>query len=136
VLETPRSGRGQVQILPLRPAFLTTEAVTPLRRDASLQRRLRIPSNAILDDIPIQTRAPKGRDPGAVETGYYVFVEGSVILTDERGRPIGRDGTKQFIGLDGHHRNVACMMLRQRTRSIARSRSFNRPIQYAKSGWC
>jgi len=82
--------------------------------------------------LTIQTRAPKGSDPGRVETGYYVFVEGSVVLTDERGRPLGRDGTKRYIGLAGHHRNVACMMLRQRTRSIASSRSFNRPINYPR----
>jgi hypothetical protein len=85
--------------------------------------------------LTIPTRAPKGRDPGAVETGYYVFVEGSVVLTDEQGRPIGGDGTKRFIGLDGHHRNVACMMLRQRTRSIASSRSFNRPLHYPNNGY-
>jgi hypothetical protein len=82
--------------------------------------------------ITIQTQAPKGSFPGRTETGYYVFVEGSVVLTDEKGRPIGGDGTKKFIGLDGHHRNVACMLLRQRTRSIARSRSFNRPISYPR----
>ena len=84
--------------------------------------------------ITIETQRPRGSFPGRVETGYYVFVEGSVVLTDEKGRPIGGDGTKKFIGLDGHHRNVACMMLRQRTRSIAKSRSFNRPINYG-TGW-
>jgi hypothetical protein len=83
--------------------------------------------------ITLQTQRPKGSFPGRVETGYYVFVEGSVILTDEQGRPLGGDGTKQFIGLDGQHRNVACTMLRQRTRSIARSRSFHRPINYGGS---
>jgi hypothetical protein len=83
--------------------------------------------------ITIQTQAPRGSFPGRVETGYYVFVEGSVVLTDEQGRPIGGDGTKRFIGLDGHHRNVACTMLRQRTRSIARSRAFNTPIQYGRT---
>jgi hypothetical protein len=86
--------------------------------------------------ITIETQRPRGSFPGRVEEGYYVFVEGSVVLTDEQGRPIGGDGTKRYIGLDGHHRNVACTMLRQRTRSMARSRSFNRPIQYPKSGWC
>jgi hypothetical protein len=84
--------------------------------------------------LTIETQRPRGSFPGRVETGHYVFVEGSVILTDEQGRPIGGDGTKKFIGLDcPNHRNVACMMLRQRRRSIARSRSFNAPIQYGRS---
>jgi hypothetical protein len=83
--------------------------------------------------LTIQTQAPRGSFPGRVEEGYYVFVEGSVILTDEKGSPIGGNGTKQFIGLDGHHRNVACMLLRQRTRSIARSRSLHAPINYGAS---
>jgi hypothetical protein len=83
--------------------------------------------------LTIEMERPKGSFPGRVEIGYYVFTEGSVILTDEQGRPIGGDGTKRFIGLDGHHRNAACMMLRDRTRSIAKSRSFNRPISYGAS---
>jgi hypothetical protein len=83
--------------------------------------------------ITIQTQAPKGTFAGRVEVGYYVFVEGSVVLTDEQGRPLGGDDTKRFIGPDGHANNVACTMLRQRTRSIARSRSFNRPIDYGSS---
>jgi len=83
--------------------------------------------------ITIQVQRPSGKFPGRVETGYYVFMEGSVILTDEQGRPIGGGGTKQFVGLDGHHRNVACIMLRQRTRSIAKSRSVNRPLDYGRS---
>lgn len=78
--------------------------------------------------LTIQTRAR-----GVLIPGYYVFVEGSVVLTDEKGRPIGGDGTKRYIGLDGHHRNVACMLLRQRARSIARSHSFHAPIQYGRS---
>jgi hypothetical protein len=87
--------------------------------------------------ITIQLRAPSRRDPGgAVETGYYVFVEGNVVLTDEQGRPLGGEDTKRFIGPDGHAHNVACTMLRQRTRGIARSRSFNRPLNYRNMGYC
>jgi len=59
--------------------------------------------------ITIETARPRPREsfPGRIETGFYVFTEGSVILTDEQGRPLGGDGTKRFIGLDGHHRTVA-----------------------------
>jgi hypothetical protein len=38
--------------------------------------------------ITIQTRAPTGRDPGAVEEGYYCVADGFVVLTDADGKPI------------------------------------------------
>jgi len=38
--------------------------------------------------ITIQTRAPKGRDPGAVEIGYYCVADQHVVLTDKQGKPI------------------------------------------------
>jgi len=83
--------------------------------------------------ITIELERPRGSFPGRVEVGYYVFTEGKVILTDERGAPIGAE---RYIGLDcPNHRNVACVLLRQRTRGTAASRSFNRPIQYRDTGW-
>jgi len=38
--------------------------------------------------ITIQTRAPTGRDPRAVEEGYYCVADGFVVLTDADGKPI------------------------------------------------
>ena len=32
--------------------------------------------------------APRGQDGGGVAIGHYVVVEGSVVLTDENGKPI------------------------------------------------
>ena len=83
----------------------------------------------------IETARPRPREsfPGRIETGFYVFTEGSVILTDEQGRPLGGDGTKRFIGLDGHHRNVACMMLRSRRRNSHSLADFAAPISYQRS---
>ena len=47
--------------------------------------------------ITIQTQPPKGSFPGRVEVGYYVVADQSVILTDEKGHPIGGDGTKRIL---------------------------------------
>jgi hypothetical protein len=81
--------------------------------------------------ITIETQRPKGSFPGRIEIGHYVIADGAVILTDEKGRPIGGDGTKRHLG-NGDVRLIACAMLRQRTRSVAKSRSFNRPISYPR----
>jgi hypothetical protein len=40
--------------------------------------------------ITIQTRAPKGFDPGKVAIGHYVTVDGFVVLTDEHGKARNR----------------------------------------------
>jgi hypothetical protein len=81
--------------------------------------------------ITVELQRPKGSFPGRVEVGYYVVVEGNVVLTDEQGRPIGTEDTKRPLG-NGDARLIACAMLRQRTRSVAKSRGFNRPICYPK----
>jgi hypothetical protein len=75
---------------------------------------------------------------GKVASPLIVVKEGDDLLRATRyGLMILRyavtQSMRRFIGLDGHHRNVACMLLRQWTRSIARSRSFNRPIDYGRS---
>jgi hypothetical protein len=80
--------------------------------------------------ITTETQRPRGSFPGRVEIGYYVVVEGNVVLTDEQGKPIGVEGTKRCLGPNDDARIQACLMLRQRTRSIARARSFNGPINY------
>jgi hypothetical protein len=67
-----------------------------------------------------------------VGKGQCLIVEDDDVLTDEQDKPIGGEGTKRFIGPDGHHRIVACLMLRQRTRSTAKSSSFHRPLHYLK----
>jgi hypothetical protein len=82
--------------------------------------------------IVIELQRPKGSFPGRVEIGYYVVVEGNVVLTDEHGKPLsGVD--KRYVGPNGDPHLIACVMLRQRSRAIAKSRSFNRPIQYGRS---
>ena len=84
--------------------------------------------------IHIQIRRPSrdGGDPGTIEEGWYVVVDGAVQLTDRekvRGefvtRPIGNGETAK---------EVAVRMLRTRVMS-GPAKSFNRPIRYAKTGW-
>ncbi len=41
--------------------------------------------------ITLQVRAPRGNDPGKVVVGYYMVVEGSVVPTDENGKPLSNE---------------------------------------------
>ena len=85
--------------------------------------------------ITIQTRAPTGRDPGAVEEGYYCVADGFVVLTDADGKPI-IGAPKRYLDPGGDARLIACVLLRQqrRGRTMA-SRSFHRPLNYPDTGW-
>jgi hypothetical protein len=65
---------------------------------------------------------------GRIEVGYYVVVEGSVVLTDEQGRPIGE---RVRIG-NGDPRGIACSMLRRR-RKGSFTTDFDSPISYRRS---
>jgi hypothetical protein len=86
--------------------------------------------------ITIQTRAPKGRDPGAVEIGYYCVADQHVVLTDKQGKPIS-GAPKWYVGPDGNAKLLACVLLREHRSGTARRKSgFSGPIQYPKSGWC
>jgi hypothetical protein len=38
--------------------------------------------------ITIETQRPRGSFPGQVEIGYYVVVDGIVVLTDEHGKEV------------------------------------------------
>jgi hypothetical protein len=80
--------------------------------------------------ITIELQRPRGSFPGRVEVGHYVVVEGSVVLTDDQGKPIG--DTKRPILKGEDARLIACAMLRQRSGRNPGS-SFNRPISYPRS---
>ena len=79
--------------------------------------------------ITIQIRAPRGQDGGEVAIGHYVVVEGSVVLTDENGKPIS-GVAKQHIGPDGDARLIACCMVRNNRKGRASVAGFNRQINY------
>jgi hypothetical protein len=80
--------------------------------------------------ITIELQRPSGSFPGRVEVGHYVVVEGGVVLTDEKGKPIGDAKRPILKGEDA--RLIACAMLRQRS-GRNRGSSFNRPISYPRS---
>jgi len=83
--------------------------------------------------IVIQTRAPRGKDPGKVAEGFYCVVDGYVILTDEAGKPTG--DSKHYLDSDGDARLIACRILRRRQNASGSSGSFAGPIRYPKIGY-
>ena len=38
--------------------------------------------------IIIQTRAPRGNDPGKIAEGWYCVADNFVVLTDSEGKPV------------------------------------------------
>jgi hypothetical protein len=70
--------------------------------------------------ITIQIKAPRPGYDGKIQIGYYVVVDGFVVLTDEHGRPTG-DG-KRLLNEGGDARIIACAMLRS-SRRYGNSRS-------------
>jgi hypothetical protein len=80
--------------------------------------------------ITIELQRPRGSFPGRVEVGHYVVVEGSVVLTDDKGKPISDAKRPILKGEDA--RLIECAMLRQRS-GRNRGSSFNRPISYPRS---
>jgi hypothetical protein len=81
--------------------------------------------------ITIQVKPPKGQFPGEVVIGHYCVVEGSVVLTDETGKPIA-GAAKHQLGPGEDARLRACLMVRNNRRGRASVGGFNRPIHYPK----
>jgi hypothetical protein len=79
--------------------------------------------------IVIQTRAPKGNDPGKVAEGWYCIADGAVVLTDAAGKPVGDE--RHHLSPGGDARLVACRMLRRRDKAREPS-GFNGRLQYLK----
>jgi hypothetical protein len=79
--------------------------------------------------LTIQTRRPSsdGRDPGAVEVGYWIVSDGKVYLTDENGSKTGQSRT---LPEGADPKNLAIRMLRERLNT--KRVSFNRPLVYPK----
>jgi hypothetical protein len=81
--------------------------------------------------LTLQVRAPRGRDPGKVQIGYWCIADRCVVLCDENGRPI--DGEKRPINPGGDPKLIAVAMMKARRRSSASgSGGFNRPLHYQK----
>jgi hypothetical protein len=81
--------------------------------------------------ITIQTRAPRGGDPGKVAEGWYCVADNHVVLTDQDGKPIGDN--KRYLNPGGDARLIACRMLRGRQSSGSAS-GFDHEIAYPRLG--
>ena len=75
----------------------------------------------------LQTRRPRGYDPGAVEYGYWIVEGDSVWLVDENGTKTGQSRT---LPEGADPKNLAIGMLRERV-NVKRT-SFTRPLVYPK----
>jgi hypothetical protein len=83
--------------------------------------------------VRIQTAEPRGaRYPGAVEEGFYIVEDDSIVLTDKRGTPIDKHRLSRELnpGQDPH--SIAAILLRQWKRP--KNSDFNRKIVYPKIG--
>jgi hypothetical protein len=84
--------------------------------------------------IWIETRRPRGGDPGAIEECWFVVNDACVQLTDREGNKVRGEFVSRPIGPGETAREVAVRMLRARLRSRP-AKPFNAPIQYQKTGW-
>ena len=80
--------------------------------------------------VTIQTRAPRGTDPGRVAEGFYVVVDNAVVMTNQDGKPL--DDSKHYLGPKDDPRLIACMLTRRRGRTAGPVNGFDGPIRYPK----
>jgi hypothetical protein len=86
-----------------------------------------------LHRIAIQTRAPKGNDPGKIAEGWYCIVDNAVVITDAAGKPVGDE--KHHLAPGGDARLIASRLLRQHQNARSSSGTFAGPIRYPKIGY-
>ena len=77
--------------------------------------------------VTIQVRAPKGNFPGEVAEGWYVIVDGCLVMTDQDGKPV--DSEKHYLKAGEDARLKACRLVRQCPRG---PRGFRDKIIYPK----
>ena len=82
---------------------------------------------------------PMAGDAGTIEPGHYTIDGDTVTLTNAEGVPItsGRMqiGYSAKIGDGETQAQVANRLLWRRYRATKSGTDFNRPLQYAKTGW-
>jgi hypothetical protein len=79
--------------------------------------------------IFIQTRRPSrdGSDPGSVEEGFYIVVDGVVHMTNAVGTKLRGDSVRRPVEHHETAKEVAVRLLRTRIRRRPAS-PFNRPL--------
>ena len=97
--------------------------------------------------VYITVRRPMGDDPGRIEAGHYIFVDGVVTLTDEAGTPLRRGvdqrlttrkmkGEKEApvwsapVAEGVADRTIAARLLQMKFSSQRSGSDFNRPLIY------
>ena len=81
--------------------------------------------------ITIQIRPPRGSFPGEIAEGWYCIADGDVVLTDEKGKPLGDQ--KRHLNPGDDARLIACRMLRGRRSSQRSISEWSSPISYPKA---
>ena len=77
----------------------------------------------------IQTREPKGDDPGAVEEGYYIIEGGDeLVFCDQDGAGLRGENARRKLKAGEDPRRVAASLLRMRV--SRKSNNFYRPLRY------
>lgn len=77
--------------------------------------------------IAIQTRQPKGDDPGAVAEAWFIEHDGEVYLTTREGVKLSGKQDRRPIGPGETAKEVAVRLLRLKARNSPAS-NFNRPL--------
>jgi hypothetical protein len=72
---------------------------------------------------------PTETDPGSISEGYYMIVDGVLMLTDAAGKPLGLDYSLE-LKPDDKELTIARRLLKVR----AAKRGFNRPIKFPEWG--
>jgi hypothetical protein len=78
--------------------------------------------------ITLELRKPKGSFPGETLDGWYVVVENNVILTDQKGQPIGEKRHLNPVVTQGLSLARCCDNARGRAKAIAYQASTARSV--------
>jgi hypothetical protein len=71
-----------------------------------------------------------GTFPGEIAEGWYVVIDGAVIMTDADGKPTGQ--AKQHLNPGADARGVACAIVRERSRHRSSINGFHEKIIYQR----
>jgi hypothetical protein len=80
----------------------------------------------------ITTRPPRGDDPGACEIGHYKVENDMVVMCREDGRPTGK---KVRLAPGDDAQKIAGRLTRESFLRREPESAFNRPLNYAATGW-
>jgi hypothetical protein len=89
------------------------------------EKKKRIGPRPVVHEVYVIVRHSSGADPGQIDIGHFIVVDGLVILTDQEGDRL-KDGPSHIVG-DCDPRYIAQMLLRQRRSE--KGSDFNRDLR-------